>query len=78
MFSDRGHVLGDRLVDRPAAQQGRGGERQARLGLPDRDQPGAAFLHDGARTGRAAAGFQPGVAGAQGRVPGERQLAARA
>src|ERR1035441_1713725 len=69
-----GHVIGDRVLDRAAAPQRRGCEREARLGLPDRDQPGAAFLHGLPGPGRAAAGFQPGVAGAQGGMSGERQL----
>ena len=48
------HSLGHRLVHRTAAHQRGRRERQARIGPPDRDPPGPAFLHDGARVGRAA------------------------
>ena len=49
------HPFRHRVLDRPAAHQRRGRERQACLApesLPDPDQPGLAFLHDDARAGR--------------------------
>ena len=62
---------------RPAADQRRRRERQARLGPPDRDQPGPALLDHGVRVGRPAAGLQPGMAGPQRGMPGERQFPGR-
>src|ERR1700691_434791 len=70
-----GHSLGDWLLDRAAAHQRRGGEGQAGLGPPDRDQPGVALLHNGVGASRAPARLQPRMAGAQRGVPGERELA---
>ena len=47
---------------------------EALRGAPERDQAGRAFLHDHVAPGGRAAGLQPGVRGAEGGVPGERQL----
>ena len=43
-------------------------------GAPERYQAGWAFLHDHVAPGGRAARLQPGVRGAEGRVPGERKL----
>jgi len=76
-FERAGHMIGDRVVDRAAAEQRGEPRTPGPFGLPDRDQPGAAFLHGLAGPGRASAAFQPGVAGAQGGMPGEGQFPGR-
>src|SRR5690349_23142214 len=65
------------VLGRATADQRRRREGQAPLGPPHRDQPGTAFLDDGVRIGRLAAGLPPGMAGAERGVPGERQLPGR-
>jgi hypothetical protein len=70
-------ALSGGLVDWPAAQRRRGQEGQAGRGAPQRDQAGLAFLHDDVAPGGRAARLQPGVGGAEGGVPGERQLLRR-
>ena len=73
---DRGKVLGERLLHRPGPDERRGGEGQPGRNLADLDQARPAFLDEHLGQGRFPAGLQPGVAGAQGRMTGERQLAA--
>ena len=64
------------VVDRPAAQQRGRGEREPALDAADRDEPGAALLHDA--LGRlAAARLEPRVAAAERRVARERELLRR-
>ena len=62
------------VVDGAGADQRRRGEREPVIGAPDRHQPGAALLHDHVVLLRAPAGLEPRVAGAERRMPGERQL----
>jgi hypothetical protein len=69
-------VLDVGLVDRSRAQQRRRGERQQPVAAAQRHEPGRALLHH-LLAGRGAAGLEPGVARAERRVAGERQLARR-
>ena len=59
----------------PARSNGRRGE--AVRCLPDRDQASKALLHDQAGTPGLVPGARPGMASAQGRMAGERQLGTR-
>ena len=71
--------VGDELVvDRSRPQQRRRGERQTGHPSGAADQAGRALLHDRRRAARGVPPCgQPGVAGAEGRVPGEGQLRRR-
>ena len=69
-----GDVLHERALHRPAAHERRPGEREARRRPADRDQAGPALLaHDVAAPASPPAS-QPGMAGPERRVPGEREL----
>jgi hypothetical protein len=73
-----GHSLPQHVVrHRGLGQRRRCGEPQARVVGAQRHQAHAALLHDLPGTRGGATGRQPGVAGADRGVPGERQLAAR-
>jgi hypothetical protein len=65
------------VVERSAAPERGSGEGEPVAVAPDRHEAGAALLHDDVGL-RHTAGGQPGVAGAEGGVPGERELAPRA
>ena len=70
-------MLGRRLVNRAGPQHRRGGETQARLVPGNGDQARSALLDHRARVPRLTAVLQPGVAGAERGMPGERQLPRR-
>ena len=59
------------------ARERRRRERERRAVTPDADETDAALLHDLAGRTRRAAVLEPGVAAAERRMAGERQLAAR-
>jgi len=65
------------LAQGPVAGKGRGLEGQRTAILPYLDQPDAAFLHHRARLPRHTSSLKPGMAAAQRRMPGKRQLARR-
>jgi hypothetical protein len=74
---DAGDPPQDRLVDRARPDQWRRRECEA-VGRPaDPDQPGRTLLKDHVSRPRLPAGVEPGVAGPERRMPGERQLPGR-
>ena len=67
---------GELVLERAAADEGRGGEGQAALAAAHRDQACAALLHDAAGVLRCAAMVQPRACGPQRGVPGDIGVAA--
>ena len=75
---ERGHdALQRLLVHRPRTQQRRRRKRQRAVDPPQFDQARVALLDDHVRALGRAARAQPGVAGTERRVTGERKLTAR-
>ncbi len=76
----RARTMRSRSSSETSPERMNGGPAKARRPLPrpaQPDQPGPALLHQLALGLRHSPGLQPGVRGADGRVPGERQLEAR-
>lgn len=67
-------MVDQRVLDRAAAEQRRRREREAVASAPDRDRPRLALLEDDVARARVATRLEPRVAGAERRMPGERQL----
>ena len=63
------------LLDRARSARSGGAAKASRSSVaPDPDQARVALLHDLVRVARLSPGLEPGVAGAERRVAGERQL----
>ncbi len=74
MLSSSAMLLDERFFDGAGADQRWGGEGEAIRRAADWDQAGGALLDDGVSLLRRAAGFEPGVAGAESWVAGEGEL----
>src|SRR5206468_5488003 len=74
---EAGDVTERRVVERSGAHERRTHEREPAVRAADRHEPRTALLDGDVAGLRGAAGLQPGVAAAERRVTGERELVRR-